>query len=241
MLLDEDLRGRRTRFCRVMSSLLVNVEDWLAVDSWLGGGRVYLAGSEEEFGADFEEFRAVATLVCMTSELAEAAVEMVERRRYYAVAATIRQLIECEYLAALFTKDWEAAKRWWESTPAQIRRSFSPAGTRRVLGKFSNQEYWKHCDAGGHPAPSGARFLVKMDISGSRWNLSASELEADLGLHLRRCWSAIDELLLGHHPRYENVRSSERHMAESAWAEWQEQDVFIQLIVAGFTVADETP
>jgi hypothetical protein len=38
----------------------------------------------------------------MSAELAEAAVNMAKKGRYYAVGAVIRQLVECEYLLTLF-------------------------------------------------------------------------------------------------------------------------------------------
>jgi hypothetical protein len=82
---------------------------------------------------------------------------MAERNRYYAVGAVIRQLIECEYLLALFNEDLDYAKRWLESTPDEVRESFAPAKMRKLTGTFSNEEYWGHCSTGGHPAPKGAR------------------------------------------------------------------------------------
>lgn len=94
-----------------------------------------------------------------------------------------------------------------KSSPEEVRVSFTPAKMRKLVGKFSNEEYWTHCSTGGHPAPKGARLLEKLDPSRQSWPSSAAELTIDLGLHLQRIWRAIDALLMKHHVRYERVRA----------------------------------
>jgi hypothetical protein len=101
-MLDKDNIAARMRYVTQALALIINIGDWLAIDSWLGGGKVNNTDLREEFGQAFSEFRAVSTVVCMAAELAEAAVDMAKKSRYYAVAAVIRQLIECEYLLTLF-------------------------------------------------------------------------------------------------------------------------------------------
>lgn len=166
----------------------------------------------------------------MAAELAEAAVVMAEKRRTYAVAAVIRQLIECEYLLTLFDQDLDHARRWRESTPDEIRESFTPAKMRRLVGKFSNEEYWTHCSTGGHPAPKGARLLEKLDPARQSWPYTSAELTIDLGLHLQRIWAAVDALLMKHHVRYERVRAEERRRAEDAWLRWREADPVVAVL-----------
>jgi hypothetical protein len=70
----------------------------------------------------------------MAAELAEAAVDMAKKSRYYAVAAAIRQLIECEYLLTLFNDDLGHTRRWRESTPEEARKSFTPQTMRKLTG-----------------------------------------------------------------------------------------------------------
>ncbi|GAA0535734.1 hypothetical protein GCM10010172_16270 [Paractinoplanes ferrugineus] len=226
-LLDESLVAARVQYISTVLAVIVNIEDWLAIDSWLGGGKVDDTERSEEFGVAFSEFRAVSTVVSMAAELAEAAVLMVEKRRFYAVGAVLRQLIECEYLLSMFDEDLDHARRWRESTPDEVRESFTPAKMRRIVGKFSNEEYWNHCSAGGHPAPKGARLLEKLDPARQAWPYSAAELTIDLGLHLHRIWTAIDALLVKYHSRYERVRAEQRRLAEDAWTHWREADVVV--------------
>jgi hypothetical protein len=38
-LLDESYGAARIQFLSTILGVLVNIEDWLAIDSWLGGGK----------------------------------------------------------------------------------------------------------------------------------------------------------------------------------------------------------
>lgn len=220
----------RMQYVSETLALIISVEDWLAIDSWLGAGKVADSRSGEGAGQAFSEFRAVSTVVCMAAELAEAAADMAGKKRYYAVGALVRQLIECEYLLTLFGDDLEHARRWRESTPDEVRQEFTPARMRRLTG-FADQEYWNHCATGGHPAPKGARLLEKLDPARQSWPYSAAELLIDLGLHLHRVWKAIDALLVKHHARYEQVRATQREQAEDAWSRWHEADPVVAALI----------
>ena len=224
----------RMRYLSQILALIINIEDWLAIDSWLGGGKVNDIEKPEERGQAFSEFRAVSTVACMAAELADAGVEMAKKRRYYAVAAVIRQLIECEYLLSLFNDDIDQARRWRESTPDEVRRSFTPQTMRKLTG-FADQEYWDHCSTGGHPAPKGARLLEKLDPARQSWPYSAAELLIDLGLHLRRIWKTLDALLVNHHARYGNVRADERRQAEEAWSRWLQADPVADALIEAWS------
>ena len=142
----------------------------------------------------------------------------------------IRQLIECEYLLTLFNDDIGQARLWWESTPDEVRQSFTPGKLRKLTG-FADEEYWNHCSTGGHPAPKGARLLEKLDLARQSWPYSAAELLIDLGLHLQRIWKALDTFLLKHHARYERVRADQRRQAENAWSRWREADSVVAALI----------
>ena len=217
--------------------MLVNVEDWLAIDSWLGAGKLAdskVAPMAED--ANYSSFRAVSAAVCMSVELTEAAVAMVEKRRYYAVSAVTRQLIECEYLLTLFNEDLDYARQWYENTPKQVKAMFNPSNMRQLTGKFSNKECSNHCDIGGHPGPKGTSLLEKMDPARQSWPFAAAELSIDLGLHLHRIWMAIDGLLVKHHARYERVRSDQRGRAEGAWTAWQKADPVVAVLAEAWEI-----
>lgn len=233
-LLDKDNMTARLQYVSEILALIINIEDWLAIDSWLGGGKVNDTELREESEQAFSEFRAMSTVVCMAAELAEAAVDMAKKSRYYAVAAVIRQLIECEYLLALFNDDLEHARRWRESTPDEVRRSFTPQTMRKLTG-FADEEYWNHCSTGGHPAPKGARLLEKLDPRRQSWPYSGAELLIDLGLHLQRIWKAMDALLMKHHARCGRVRADERRQAEEAWSRWLQADPVAEALIEAWS------
>lgn len=228
-LLDEACMAARMEYVSQILALIITIEDWLAIDSWLGGGKVTDTGRPEEPGEAFSEFRAVATLISMAAELAEGAVNMAKKNRYYTVGALIRQLIECEYLLTLFSDDLAHARRWRESTPAEVRREFRPERMRKLTG-FRDQEYWGHCSSGGHPTPDGAQLLEKLDPARRWWPTAAAAMLVDLGLHLQRTWKALDAVLMKHHARYQQVRADQRRQAEEAWAQWRQADPAISAL-----------
>jgi hypothetical protein len=231
VLLDEANMAARRAYAATLCGLLTNVAGWLAVDSWLGGGKVGDTGNDGNRGEAFAEFRAVATVVCMSAELADGAVTMVEKSRSYASATLVRPLIECEYLLVLFADDLDHARRWRESTPTEIRSEFTPKRLRRVSG-FEDHEYWTHCDIGGHPAPKGSVLLEWLDPTRGSWPFAREGAVIDLGFHLERTWRAVDRLLMKHHARYEQVRSPQRQEAAHAWDKWLAADAGVASLTA---------
>jgi hypothetical protein len=233
-LTDQDNMAARMRYVSQILALIFSIGDWLAIDSWLGGGKVTDIEAGEAFGEAFSEFRAVSTVVSMAAELADGAVDMARKNRYYAVGALVRQLIECEYLLTLFNDDLDQARQWWESTPDEVRKAFTPGKMRKLTG-FADQEYWNHCATGGHPAPKGVRLLEKLDPARQWWPYSAAELLIDLGLHLHRTWRALDALLAKHHARYTQIRADERRQAEDAWSQWQDADPVVAALIEAWS------
>lgn len=237
LLVDDTLRASRHRYVDCATEVLVSVGDWLAVDSWLGGGKVVDVSSLSSAEAStYTAFCGVATVVAMSAELAETAASMAGRQRYFAVGAALRQLIECEYLVTLFDHDLDWAEKWMGSSPAEIRASFTPGKMRKRLSGypksgFSEKEYWGHCDTGGHPAPKGAPLVERLDPARTVWPYRSAELLIDLGFHLDRIWRATDRLLVAHHARYATVRSQERDKASAAWKTWLHQDPVAAILV----------
>ncbi len=86
-------------------------------------------------------------------------------------------------------------------------------------------EYWRHCDMGGHPAPSG-RLLLRIwsHASDPGHDEVAAAAWADLAQHLNRLWLSLDRLLLREHARYESVRKDERTRVQEAMERWEEGD-----------------
>lgn len=228
-LLDPELRALRENYCRVTVGALRSVAGWLGMDSYLGGGDLTFGqpavGHDEE---RFVAFRGAASVIEMANELAAGALALIDLDLRYASSAMIRQLIETEYLLTAFALEFSRAADWARATPEESRKGFSPKAMRAV-GGFSNREYWRHCDMGGHPAPS-ARPLLRFNLATSPADdefLSAS-VWGDLAQHLRRLWQAIDTLLCDQHARYADVRSGERESVEQAEEPWSAADPLAQ-------------
>lgn len=226
-MLDLHYVDARRKFAVAMRDALNDVASWIAVDSFLGGGKVGDGATANNRNEDWAEFRAVATVINMCAELAHAAVAMASEGKTYAVASSVRQMIECEYLLVWFADDLDNAARWRESTPGEIRRHFAPGQMRRLTG-FDDHEYWRHCDNGGHPNPTGQRLLEMLDTPQQQWKYVAAEVQIDLGLHLARCWRVTDRLLAAHHARYTAVRSHVRDQAVEAFAAWCRSDPLVE-------------
>jgi hypothetical protein len=56
-LLDKENMAARMEYVSEMLALIINIEDWLAIDSWLAGGKTDDTGLPKEFGQAFSEFR----------------------------------------------------------------------------------------------------------------------------------------------------------------------------------------
>lgn len=134
----------------------------------------------------------LAVLTEMSAELAAAITRLFQEELWYAGSALVRQVIEAEYLMWLMSQDRREAEAWLESSPKQVQARFSAKAMRsRSQGRFRDEEYWTHCDIGGHPNPRG-RLLLRDHggpVASKRWNW------VDLCQHLERLWNSFREAL----------------------------------------------
>ncbi|MBK4347680.1 hypothetical protein [Lacisediminihabitans changchengi] len=78
----------------------------------------------------------------------------------YAASALVRQLVEVEYLAWACAHDPDEAVDWLKSDSEARRKRWQPRHLReRSAGHFDTKDYADHCEAGGHPTPSGILTL----------------------------------------------------------------------------------
>lgn len=228
VLLDPELRELRREFVTTSAEALAGTAGWAGCDSFLGGGDITFASEPDDERAGAADrhhaFRAVAALIEMAGELATGAVQLLEREQRYASAALIRQLIEAEYLLTAFEADFTRAAEWARSTPDEIRRSFSPKSMRAV-GGFSDSEYWRHCDLGGHPSPS-SRVLLRFNLAvhPDEDEFLTAAMWGDLAQHLRRIWHRVDSLLSSQHARYTAVRQEPRDLVRAIEERWANTD-----------------
>jgi len=139
---------------------------------------------------DRPERRALATVLQMGGGLARGSITMLEEGNWYGAAALSRQLVEVEYLVWLFGVDPLAAEAWLSATQDDLRKLYKPSAMRkRSGGRFRDQEYWSHCEIGGHPNPKAAFLLPDHVLPGDEAPLPTPEwMWVDLGQHLERLW-----------------------------------------------------
>lgn len=162
----------------------------------------------------------------MGGSLAEGSIAMLEANNRYAAAALSRQLVEVEYLIWLFGVNPNEAEAWLTATQEDLRHVYNPSTMRkRSKGQFRDQEYWSHCEIGGHPNPKAAFLLPDHILPDDEPPLPTPEwMWVDLGQHLERLWTFADvatqSLALDAVRIVENAKSE----VERVLRGWHEQD-----------------
>ncbi|MCR9113016.1 MAG: hypothetical protein NXH84_07085 [Rhodobacteraceae bacterium] len=106
----------------------------------------------------------------------------------YSAAALLRQLVEFEYLFFVAYQDKSELGKWLGADGDTLRKQFTPQKMRKKSnGIFSDQEYWMHCDMGGHPNPKARAFLA----GESNNMMMAAFLLPDGVHHFRRLWTSF--------------------------------------------------
>ena len=170
--------------------------------------------------------RALATVLQIGGSIARGNVAMLDAENWYAAAALSRQLVEVEYLVWLFGTHPSETEAWLSATQEDLRRIYIPSAMRRRSeGRFRDQEYWSHCELGGHPNPKAAFLLPEHILPSDTLPLPTPELMwVDLGQHLERLWSfaevAARTLVLD---TVKIVADAKREI-ENALRHWHEQD-----------------
>jgi len=117
---------------------------------------------------------------------------LIRDSKLYAAGALLRQLIEIEYLLFLGYKDPSRLGRWYVAGAKELRRTFSPHQMRKnAEGLFRDEEYWLHCELGGHPHPRARMLLLSYESPLP----PIACLLPDAVQHLRRLWTSLRLLL----------------------------------------------
>ena len=170
---DETLRGVRVRV------LEATVE---TLDVVARGANRAASGTR-----DYSQL-AVGLLCEIALELTAGIQLSLEDNRVYAAACLLRQVIEIEYLMLLGCADSRTLSDWYQASPRDRRKQFSPKQMREASdGFFLDQEYWMHCEVGGHPNPRGRMLLP----SRSTGIAPEAFLLPDSIQHIRRLWTSL--------------------------------------------------
>ncbi len=109
-------------------------------------------------------FEVLAPLNGTAASLVSGAIDLIASHNYYAAAALNRQLVEVEYLTWAFENDLAHVVDWYHSDRKEREKRWGPQALRDLSeGKFPNEDYWQHCEVGGHPTPVGMRALLHSD------------------------------------------------------------------------------
>jgi hypothetical protein len=113
-------------------------------------------------------------------------VQLLKANNLYAGAALVRQVVEVEYLASAFAEGHEIAADWLRADRETRQAFWSPARLReRAQGRFLRQDYWHHCELGGHPTRRALSLLP------NHRTVKAGYLWVDLAGHLTSIWTSV--------------------------------------------------
>jgi hypothetical protein len=141
-------------------------------------------------GHGSDETIAISVLLRIGSQLISASADLFADGRAYAAAALTRQLVEIEYLAWAFEVRDRDGERWLRSTRQDRESFFRPSKIRAAAGgHFRGQDYWRHCELGGHPVPSGTALLHDQEPELGQLML------ADMLVRAALDWEAADRLV----------------------------------------------
>lgn len=159
---DSAARTARREMCRALSTGFGQLGESLRIHG-------YMLGSQREdgsspFGNGDDRLVALGYLSQTAAALVQGALDLVLAGNCYAGSALNRQLVEVEYLSWAFAEDREEAATWLRSSQQERLNRWQPRHLRsRSRGRFRGGDYSEHCEAGGHPTPSGMRRLFSGD------------------------------------------------------------------------------
>lgn len=208
---DAELRVIRSEVCHLAANWLAAAGNDLWVSSWA------IRNSDLE---------AVALLTQMVGQLGQEAIDAFDRERWYAATALTRQIVEANYLMAVFREDPPQRRRWLNASNNRIVKSFRPNKMRQIAG-FDAREYSQHCSWGGHPNPS-ARWLLPNHNTGAA---HPGALAADLAMHLTEgvdILVSVLETISGVEPIVE--RMPEADSLSQVYTRWHAEDPLAERI-----------
>jgi len=141
--------------------------------------------------AENQTVRGIALLCRLVSGLGQGIATLLGEDNVYGASALLRQLVEIEYLAFVGFQDPQRIGDWHASDQETLRKGFTPQKMRAESGGlFADQEYWLHCQIGGHPNPKA--WMLFHETNGAN---QICFIAPDSVHHLRRLWTSMRLLL----------------------------------------------
>lgn len=210
----------RMRMCRMYGGALERVGRVLWVQGSIVGPDRAAGTSPQGFGND--DVVGLATVCQVGGELAKGTISLFNAGNEYAAMALIRQLVEVEYLASAFAEQDRIAADWIRADRKQRLAFWSPTKLRkRSHGRYLREDYWDHCDRGGHPTAEALDLLPDHEP-----RLATAFHWADLAGHLHGTWLSVVKAIEARPHAVvlpEDVAAQVSEVAEAAEV-WLEQD-----------------
>lgn len=135
-----------------------------------------------------KEISAFSILSRLAADITAGFASLMRSGNAYSAAALLRQLVEFEYLFFVAYQDKSELGKWLGADGETLRKQFTPQKMRKKSnGIFRDQEYWTHCEMGGHPNPKARAFL-----RGENKNMTVAAFLLPDGVHhFRRLWTSV--------------------------------------------------
>lgn len=158
----------------------------------------------------------MALLLKLSGQLTLGMKQLFVNENLYAASALLRQTVELEYLLFLGYQDIDTIGTWYAADPQSLRNQFTPQKMRnRSGGLFRDQEYWTHCELGGHPNPKAAILFRQLGDT----NAICFALP-DAVHHARRLWNSVKFTLPRMHSKELGVEKY-ADLIDVAFASWE--------------------
>ncbi|MFN8152476.1 MAG: hypothetical protein U0R24_15310 [Solirubrobacterales bacterium] len=174
----------RREACSAYAGALAEVGQLLWITgSMLGPDR---ADGKSPFGFGSDDVVGLSVVCQVGGELARGFLDLFESGNLYSAQALLRQIVEVEYLMAAFADQDAVAAEWLRATRKERLKFWSPARLReKAKGKFLREDYWLHCDLGGHPTPD-ARALLP-----NHKTMEPALVSTDFAGHMFSTWTSL--------------------------------------------------
>lgn len=179
---------------------------------------------ESEASLDQETDARVFLAVHLVAQVAVSLIDGIRQmlpHNSYAANALVRQLVEVEYLAWACGHDSAEAVDWLVSDRETRLKRWSPQRLRnRAAGRFDDEDYWNHCEMGGHPTAVGITSLHGPTEANPELALMPEVTLYEVTLHA----TAITDYLSHAIPPQLTIAVDAVHRAHLTNVAWRKQD-----------------
>ena len=225
-LAEEDAHASERRgACKAYGEALAEVGTLLwTIGYHLGPDR---AEGESPFGFGNDDVVGLSVVCQVGGQLTRGILDLLDVGNVYAAQALLRQIVEVEYLAQAFAEQDDVAAEWLRADRPARLKFWSPARLRKqAKGRFLREDYWRHCELGGHPTPE-ARLLLPHHKT-----MPAAFVSADFAGHLFGLWAGVVKAIGVRRAQLPDEIAAPFSKVDAAVAMWLDADDLTRVIRA---------